>query len=201
MVRHANDTTFKQGDERLQKGSPIRERQSATLKEQYATGKRKPPKNSWSKAQRDSYRQKSLNGELDRVPIGTTRLQICGKCAYRLIKVSIGSKGWKYEHRHIMEQSIGRLLGQHEHVHHINGNKLDNRIENLKLLAHSSHSYYHGKECGKYLPKRVKPEGKWSMKYDCCIECGTASVPPASHGLCQNCNERRRRRERKNNPT
>lgn len=48
-----------------------------------------------------------------------------------------------HEHRYIMEVFMKRKLLPSEHVHHINGDPLDNRIENLELLSISEHTRRH----------------------------------------------------------
>lgn len=53
------------------------------------------------------------------------------KRGYRVIKHGV-NRG-KLEHRVIYETHYGVKLKTHQNIHHINGDKLDNRIENLEL--------------------------------------------------------------------
>lgn len=109
--------------------------------------------------------------------IGATRLQNCNGFIYRLVKVD-KSRKWKYEHRLVVEADLGRKLSSNEIVHHINHDTLDNRLENLKLMAVGEHSRLHHSITS------------WSKKYDSCIECKTTERFHTANGRCYACYQR-----------
>lgn len=65
--------------------------------------------------------------DMTALPEGTVRPHGSG---YVMVKVA---GGWVMQHRVVMAQILGRPLEAHERVHHRNGDRADNRPENLEL--------------------------------------------------------------------
>lgn len=70
---------------------------------------------------------------------------------------SASRKGYVAQHRLVMERHLGRLLTSAEVVHHINGNKSDNRLSNLCILSRRQHIHNHKAETprdekGRFVP-------------------------------------------------
>lgn len=55
------------------------------------------------------------------------------------------ASGWGYVAEHIVvaERKLGRRITEDEHVHHINGDRSDNRAENLEVLDPAQHARHH----------------------------------------------------------
>ncbi len=68
------------------------------------------------------------------------RKEVLNKNGY--LSLCVGNKR-EYVHRIVMEEHLGRKLTDNEAVHHINGDRTDNRIENLQLLSRAEHSKLH----------------------------------------------------------
>jgi hypothetical protein len=52
-------------------------------------------------------------------------------------------KGWVAEHRFVMSEVLGKTLKSGEFVHHVNGDRGDNRPENLVVMGMSDHNSHH----------------------------------------------------------
>src|SRR3990167_4979851 len=76
-------------------------------------------------------------------------------------------RGYVYEHRLVAMETLGRPLRTDEHVHHRNGDKADNRPENIEVLTRQAHGLKHGNPM-----KRRLPMGDVSPVTTCMCGCG-----------------------------
>ena len=68
----------------------------------------------------------------------------------------------RLKHRAILEKKLGRKLTRFEFVHHINGDKQDNRLKNLQILTPQEHNDIH---LSKYPKTKI------------CVICGNEFTP------------------------
>lgn len=65
---------------------------------------------------------------------------------YSMIRVPDHPKqnnGYVFEHRLIMEKHLGRYLESNEIIHHVDGNIINNKLENLEVMSQSEHMKLH----------------------------------------------------------
>lgn len=129
----------KYNDERL---LDISKKSSEQMHREYANGTR--DKNKIVEKANEARRKKGLD------KFKTNPSMHVSKRGYLMIYVP-GRGNVKYHH-YIWEQKYGKLP-KGMHLHHIDGNRLNNKIENLQLLTPSEHCKLHFKHTQQYLKK------------------------------------------------
>jgi hypothetical protein len=94
----------------------------------------------------------------------------------------------RLEHNYLMEKKMGRELKRGELVHHMNGIRTDNRMENLKLMTISEHMRIHH-------PKGILRRAKmWR-----CVICGRDFISRGARATLCGAEECRKEKNRQFN--
>lgn len=91
--------------------------------------------------------------------------------------------GSVHYHRHVASISVGRWLNSDEHVHHIDGNKLNNNTSNLEVLSNTEHSKKHN-PTGEYTS-----EDRSIAEYTC-VTCNIVFHPLRASKTKQYCSDK-----------
>lgn len=107
------------------------------------------------------------------------------KGGYKIILVS--KKKYVLEHRYIIEKHLGRKLLEfpQEVIHHIDGNKLNNSIDNLQVISASNHAKIHN---NLYETNKIKSSNKITGTIKECKNCNNLRpVHNVIRCLCRPC--------------
>lgn len=126
----------KKGDLNPSKREDVREKISETMKS--------PEKRKQVMKMQKAGTKAILNLSLQKFLYGNPTMKL-GKRGYLLIHIPKLAdykfkKGWRKYHHYMWEYFNGRAVPKGYHIHHKDGNKLNNLITNLKLLTPSEHS-------------------------------------------------------------
>lgn len=117
-------------------------------------------------------REKPLSGKRNGMWKGGKRKDKSGYIMIYKPEHPYGSSGYIREHRLVIEEYLGRYLKPTEIVHHINGVKNDNRLENLFLCKNNEHKLLES-SLWKILPelinKKIIKFNKEMKKYEVLI--------------------------------
>lgn len=97
-------------------------------------------KSSWKKSYKSASGSRVKSKKRKR-PL-KTRVSSSGYSMYKDKKTG----EWKFTHRRVAEKKVGGKIGAGREVHHIDGNKTNNRPEKLRVISKEAHRRIHKKK-------------------------------------------------------